>query len=161
MTLMIQIKYLKMKSNKMYLLLFLLIALSIPLPMLAQQDLQISKVFDQYGKKKGVVMVELSGEVLKQYDFSLFKSIVIKNDPSAAVFIRQCLAKDQEGAKKIKQVVASGVLTSEYLELPRKGSENRMILYNESSSSGGQITLIYLESKDDSGEILNLLLKKK
>ncbi len=150
-----------MKLIKRYYLLLLLVALAFPLPLYAQKDLQISKVFDLYGKRKGVVMVELSGEVLKQYDFSLFKSIVIKNDPTAAPFIRQCLAKDKEGAKKIKQVVTNGVLTSEYLQLPRRGTETRMILYNESTSSGDQITLIYLESKDDSGEILNLLLKKK
>jgi hypothetical protein len=86
---------------------------------------------------------------------------VIKNDPTAAPFIRQCLAKDKEGAKKIKQVVTNGVLTSEYLQLPRRGTENRIILYNESASTDNQITLIYIESKDDSGEVLNLLLKKK
>ena len=150
-----------MKLIKRYYLLLLLVSLAFPLQLYAQKDLEISKVFDFYGKKKGVVMVELSGEVLKQYDFSLFKSIVIKNDPTAAPFIRQCLAKDKEGAKKIKQVVSNGVLTSEYLQLPRKGTETRMILYNESTAPDGQITLIYLESKDDSEEVLNLLLKKK
>lgn len=146
---------------KRYYVLLLVIMSFFPLHLFAQKDLQISKVFDLYGKKKGVVMVELSGEALENYDLSFFKSIVIKDDPSAASFIKQCLDQDQKGAKKIKQVVANGVLTSEFLVLPPKGNENRIILYNESPLAGNQITLIYLESKTDPGEVLNLLLKKK
>jgi len=98
---------------------------------------------------------------LDGYDFSLFKSITIKNNPSAADFIRKCLEKDQEGAKKVKQVVASGVLTSVYLQLPRKGQLYRLILFNQSFQQENKITLIYIESKNDSENILKLILKKK
>jgi len=99
--------------------------------------------------------------MLNGYDFSLFKSITIKNNPSAADFIRKCLEKDQEGAKKVKQVVASGVLTSVYLQLPRKGQLYRLILFNQSFQQENKITLIYIESKNDSENILKLILKKK
>jgi len=98
---------------------------------------------------------------LDGYDFSLFKSITIKNNPSAADFIRKCLEKDQEGAKKVKQVVASGVITSVYLQLPRKGQLYRLILFNQSFQQENKITLIYIESKNDSENILKLILKKK
>jgi len=149
------------RFTKLYLLVLFAVALAIPHQLHAQKDLQISKVFDMYGKKKGVVMVEISGEMLESYDFTLFKSIIIKNDPAAAEFARKCIAKDQEGAKKIKQVLNSGELTSIVLQLARKGKDNRLILYNESPGGETQITLVYIESKIDVESIMNMILKKK
>ena len=150
-----------MKSIKKHFVPILILLLAISPSLLAQKDLQISKVFDQYGEKKGVVMVDLTNEMLDGYDFSSFKSITIKNNPSAADFIRKCLEKDQEGAKKVKQVIANGVLTSVYLQLPRKGQLYRLILFNETFNPENKITLIYIESKNDSENILKLILKKK
>jgi hypothetical protein len=149
-----------MKRYKIYFLLLFAIGLTASPNLLAQKDLQISKVFEQYGKKKGSVMVELSNEALGDYDLTLFKSITIRNDPSAAKLIRICLSKDEEGAKKIKQVIANGVPTSIYLQLPRKGKDNRLILFNESRSEN-RLTLIYIETVNDSENVLKLLLKKK
>jgi len=105
--------------------------------------------------------VDLSGEILEQYRLTRFRSITIKDDPEAADFARKCLERDQVGAKKIKEVVANGIPTSIYLQLPRLGQDNRLILYNESRSGGLRITLIYIESNDDTEAILKLLLKKK
>jgi len=151
-----------MRSIKKYVILTLLVGLGSLLPTLrAQNDLQISKAFDQYGERKGVVMVELTDEMLNGYDFSLFKSLTIKDNPSAADFIRKCLAKDESGAKKVKQVVSNGVPTSIYLQLPRKGQLYRLILFNEIISPEHKITLIYIESKNDSEDVLKLILKKK
>jgi len=65
------------RSTKLCFLLFTLMAMALPQHLSAQKDLQIGKVFDLYGKKRGVTMVELSGEMLGDYNLSLFKSIVI------------------------------------------------------------------------------------
>lgn len=150
-----------MRSIKKYLILAFLAGFGFFPTLKAQNNLQISRVFDQYGEKKGVVMVELTDEMLNGYDFSLFKSITIKNNPAAADFIRKCLAKDQIGAKKVKQVVANGTPTSIYLQLPRKGQLSRLILFNETFRPEQKITLIYIESKNDSEDVLKLILKKK
>ena len=150
-----------MKSIKTYFVPILILFLAVSPSLYAQKDLQINKVFEQYGEKKGVTMVDMTNEMLDGYDFSLFKSITIKNNPPAADFIRKCLEKDQGGAKKVKQVVASGVLTSVYLQLPRKGQLYRLILFNQSFKPENKITLIYIESKNDSENILKLILKKK
>lgn len=150
-----------MKSIKKYVVLLLLASLGLLSQVKAQSDLQISKVFEQYGEKKGSTMVELSNEMLGDYNFSLFKSITIKNNPAAAEFIRKCLEKDEAGAKKVKQVIANGIPTSIFLHLPRKGQYNRLILFNESAQPESKITLIYIESKNDTEEILKLILKKK
>ena len=147
--------------KKIYLLPLIIIAFVIPGQLNAQQNLQISKVFEQYGKKKGVVMVQLTKEMLQGYDFSFFKSIVIKNDTTAIKFTRECISKDQEGAKKIKQVVQNGVITSVVLQLSPRGDENRLILYSESLNERREMTLIYIESKMDAERILTMILRKK
>ena len=105
-------------------------------------------------------MVNISGEMLEDYELSLFKSIAIKNDPSAADFVRKCLSQDEKGAKKIKQVVSNGIVTSIFLQLPPKGKLNRLILFNEQIKAQKQLVLIYIESENDSEDILKLLLKK-
>jgi len=150
-----------MRSIKMYLILTLLVGFGLMPTLKAQDDLQISRVFDQYGEMKDVIMVELTDEMLEGYDFSLFKSITIKNNPQAADFIRKCMAKDEVGAKKVKQVIANGIPTSIYLQLPRKEQLYRLILFNETSKPEQKITLIYIESKNDSDDVLKLILKKK
>jgi len=149
------------RLRKIYLLLLMAMAFIVPKQLNAQQDLQIGKVFDQYGKKKGVVMVQLTKEMLQGYNFSLFKSIVIKNDSVAAAFTRECIAKDQEGAKKIKQVVQNGEVSSIILQLAPRGDENRLILYNESLDEKKELTLIYIESEMDVEKIMTMILKKK
>lgn len=127
----------------------------------AQSDLQINKVFEQFGKKKGVVMVELTNEALGNYHFTHFKSITIRDNPVAGNVVRNCLSKDKEGAKKIKQVIANGVITSIYLQLPKKGKDNRLILFNESTVPRQKVTLIYIETESESEEVFKLLLRKK
>ena len=147
------------RSTLFCLLLFALVGIALPQQLSAQKDLQIAKVFDTYGKKKGVVMVELSGGMLSDYNLSLFKSIVINDDPAAGDFIRTCLAADQKGAKKVKQVITSGTLSTIILQLPQQGKRNRLILFN-AASQGKQLTLIYIETEEDVDDALNLLLKK-
>ena len=150
-----------MRPIKMYLVLILLIGFAGIRNMQAQDDLEIKKAFDQFGNKKGVIMVELTDEMLDGYDFSLFKSLLIRDNREAADYIRKYLKKDEVGAKKVKQVVANGIPTSIYLQLPRKKELYRLILFNETSNPEHKITLIYIESKNDSEDVLKLILKKK
>ncbi|MEA4937131.1 hypothetical protein SDC9_80230 [bioreactor metagenome] len=150
-----------MKPIKLFLALVMLTGFASLNGLQAQNDLEIKKAFDLFGEKKGVVMVELTDEMLDGYDFSLFKSLMIKNNREAADYIRKCLKKDEVGAKKVKQVVANGVPTSIYLQLPRKKDLYRLILFNEMSNPEHKITLIYIESKNDSEDVLKLILKKK
>jgi hypothetical protein len=148
------------RLNKLWIAL-LLLSFGLSSNTLAQSDLQISKVFEQFGEQKGVVMVELTDELLEGYDFTLFKSITIKDNASAADFIRKCLQKDEIGAKKVKQVLVNGIATSIYLQLRPKAEIYRLILFNESSKPEPKITLIYIESKNNSEDVLKLILKKK
>ena len=98
-----------------------------------QKDLKIQEVFQRYGKKRNVTMVELSNEMLETYGMTRYKSITIKDDPEALRFTRQCLEADQKGARKIKEVTDDGGVVSAYYQL--KGVEadiNRFVLFKVS-----------------------------
>lgn len=151
-----------MKQAPILYRLFVFIVLAgLPILANAQSDLNIDNVFKQYGKSKNAVMVSLTNEVLDNYKFSLFKSINIKDDPSAADFVRKQLALDEKGAKKIKQVVSNGKVTSIYLDLTPKNGLNRLILFNEQIKPERQLILIYIESEHSTDDVLKILLKKK
>ncbi|MBP6230235.1 MAG: hypothetical protein KA397_01100 [Paludibacteraceae bacterium] len=126
----------------------------------AQSNLEIRHAFDKYGNQKGSVMVELKGEMLQGYDFDLFRSLTIRNNSEAAHYIRKCLALDESGARKVKEIVANGLPTSIYLQLPPLKGLHRLILFNEVKHPSNEITLIYIESKLESEDILKLILKR-
>lgn len=150
-----------MKNINKYLVLVMLLVIGFSANLSAQSDLEINKVFEKYGKQQGTVLVEMSREMLKGYDFTFYKSIMASGNKEAGDFARQCLEIDQKGAKKVKQVVSNGVLSSIYLQLPKKGKYFRLVLFNEATSPERKMTLIYIESEKDSEEILKIILKKK
>ena len=125
-----------------------------------QKDLKIQEVFQRYGKKRNVTMVELSNEMLETYGMTRYKSITIKDDPEALRFTRKCLEADQKGARKIKEVTDDGGVVSAYYQL--KGVEadiNRFVLFKVSKK--GVITLVYIEGDLDSDDLITLLFTKK
>lgn len=125
-----------------------------------QKELRIQEVFQRYGKKRNVTMVELSNEMLETYGMTRYKSITIKEDPEALRFTRQCLEADQQGARKIKEVTDDGGVVSAYYQL--KGAEadiNRFILFKVNKK--GVITLVYIEGDLDSDDLITLLFTKK
>ena len=125
-----------------------------------QEDLKIKDVFRIYGKNKNVVMVELSKEMLDMYDITFYKSIAIKKDPEALAFIRKCLESDQNGAHKIKEITSEGAVISAYYQIAGKNNDtNRFILFKVNKE--GLITLIYLEGKLDSDDLITILFSKK
>jgi hypothetical protein len=157
-----------MKQNALWLLLW---ACLLPVAVTATEtdrelktdtprELKIKDVFRIYGKRKNVVMVELSKEMLETYNITYYKGITIKNDPEALGFVRRCLEKDQDGAKKIKEVMDDGKIISAYYQIPVKDRPiNRFILFKVNKR--GAITLIYIEGELDSDDLITLLFNKK
>ena len=123
-----------------------------------QKGLKIQEVFLQYGKKKNVTMVELSHEMLETYNITHYKSILIKDNPGALRFVRQCLEADQQWAKKIKEVTDNGNLVSAYYQLPGNKDENRFILFKVGKKE--EITLVYIEGEIDSEDLITILFTK-
>ena len=148
-----------MKRNLLFFLIFMFLCPVVSEAAKTQEDMKIKDVFRIYGKRKNVVMVELSKEMIDTYDISFYKSITIKNDPEALDFIRKCLEKDQEGAHKIKEVMSDGGVISAYYQIPGKNSAiNRFILFNVNQKN--VITLVYIEGELDSDDLITILFTK-
>lgn len=152
-----------MKQFRYILLVVLSVLLLHPFEAVAsetQKDLKIQDVFQRYGRKKNVTMVELSNEMLETYGMTRYKSITIKEDPEALRFTRQCLEADQKGARKIKEVTDDGGVVSAYYQLPAKEEDlNRFILFKVNKK--GIITLVYIEGDLDSDDLITLLFTKR
>lgn len=150
-----------MKQQVISLLIVLGIAFCFPLAGQAQKGLKIQSVFDRYGKQKNVTMVELSQEMLDTYGMRLYKSITIKGSEKALADTRHALAADQEGAKKIKEIVEEGLLVSAFYQLvPEKGDDlNRFILFKVGKKE--TVTLVYIEGELDSEDLVTLLFTKR
>ncbi|MDR0538522.1 MAG: hypothetical protein LBH04_10870 [Tannerellaceae bacterium] len=125
-----------------------------------QKELKIHDVFRQYWKKKNVTMVELSREMLDTYSLAHYRSITIKGYPEALTLVRRCLAADQEGAKKIKEVTDGGEVVSAYYQLPGETADvNRFILFKVGAH--GEITLVYIEGAIDGDDLITILFTKQ
>ena len=147
-----------MKNNLKY---FTILFLLLPLLGQAQSTPETFKVFDIYGNMNGATLVEMQKEMLKSYDFSYYKSLVLTKDKGAGYYARRCLEIDQKGAKKVKQITSNGVLSTVYLQLSPQRGLNRLILFNETNQPHYKMTLIYIESKKEMDELLNIILKRK
>lgn len=126
----------------------------------AQQGLQIASVFQRFGNKKGVTMVELSNAMLESYQMTLYKSLVFKDVEEALPTILRCLEADKKKAKKVKEVVEGGQVQSGYYQLPQlKEDVNRFILFK--TGNKGSATLIYIEGELDADDLVTMLFMKK
>ncbi|HEY5570563.1 MAG TPA: DUF6108 family protein [Bacteroidales bacterium] len=139
----------------------LVIMLLIPLCGWAQKDLKIMALFDEYGKKKGSTMVTLSKEMLEAYDMTLYKSITISENEGAIPKAQKYITEDKKKAKNIKEVINKGLVVSGYYQLIAKTDKgmNRFILFKVSRK--GSVSLVYIEGKLDSEDLVTLLFMFK
>lgn len=132
----------------------------------AQNSLKIRDIFDDYSNSKGVTMVQLTNETMDGFDFTLYKSISIKNNPELVELLQKYLLEDQKQADKVKKMESGrGDISKNttFLILPKRNQLFRLILYkNESLNMSDQTTLlIYIETKSKPDDMLNFILKKK
>jgi hypothetical protein len=151
-----------MKSSLKYYLsaLLLFVALSVS----AQEGLYTNDIFQQYGRRRGSTMVQLSADVLKAYEMTLYKSLAFRPDskgPYSWTWVVACIDQDKRHAKKIKETMLDGNLKSGYYQLPqaRKGI-NRFILF-KADDKRKRATLIYIEGTLNSAELVSMLFSKK
>lgn len=125
----------------------------------AQENLRISSIFEKYGKQKGSTMVSLSDKSLEKYKLDKYRSITLPYNSKTAEDIQQCLEVDKKQARKIKEVISSGIISSGYYQLPEESRRiNRYILFK--IANDGTATLIYMEGGPDSEELINKLFIK-
>ena len=149
-----------MKQYKLYLL-ALLLCLTALASAYGQSPTQphVQGVFDRYGRAKDVTMVVMNREMLVEYDIYLYKSLTMRDPGKRLQKIQAAVSADRKSAKSIKEVIDSGILTSGYYELSPANGLNRYILYRYSPKRG--ITLIYIEGKIGSEDLVSLLMQNK
>ena len=123
---------------------------------MAQEGLNVDKVFQRYGKAKGCKMVVMRNTELKGFKLRTYKSLVYKKRHSA---IQPYLAADKKKARKIREVIEEGQLVSGYYMMPPlAGGINRYILFSNVGGSKG--TVIYIEGTLSPDDIMKLCYSK-
>lgn len=127
----------------------------------AQESLRINTIFEKYGKQKGSTMVVLSKQTLENYKLDKYRSLTLRYAEPFSNDVQQSLEADKKLARKIKEVVSSGIISSGYYQLPFDNNRlNRYILFKISNE--GIATLIYMEGGSESEELINnIFIKKK
>ena len=117
----------------------------------AQQGLSVNRVFEQYGHAKGFKMVEMNNAKLRGYQLHVYKSLVFKKGNDQ---IDGCLAQDRKRARKIREVVQDGKVTSGYYMMPPQNGYNRYIRFSKNGRGGGAV--IFIEGHLSPEDILKL-----
>ncbi len=151
-----------MKTKKYFSLrlIFALALFAFAVAMQAQKDLKINSIFEKYGKQKGTTMVVLSAEMLDSFQLHKYQSITLPYNNLSSEAIQQSLKEDKKQARKIKEVISNGFISSGYYQLSDENRQvNRYILFK--IGSDGNATLIYMEGGMESEELVNKLFIKK
>ena len=125
--------------------------------MSAQDDLQVSNVFQLYGHDKGCKMVELHHGTFKGYQLDVYKSLIYKKIGNN---VENYLKQDRKNAKKVREIVEDGQVTSGYyLMKPIKAGTNRYILFKKGENQSG--TVIYIEGSLSPEQLMDLCTIRK
>ena len=149
----------KTKRSPSRLLFLLLLLATSATAAYAQESLRINVIFEKYGRQKGSTMVVFSGEALGNYKLDKYRSITLPYNTGTSEDIQKCLEADRKSARKIKEVITNGVISSGYYQLPDESEHtNRYILFK--IGNDGTATLIYMEGGLDSEELIKRLFIK-
>jgi hypothetical protein len=122
----------------------------------AQSQPAVTMIFDKYGSSKGVTLLEISEELMKDYQIKHFKSIIFENGTNALPEIRKAIEKDKVGAKRIKESIQDGLLMSGYYRLKTEETNmNRYLIFKVGKNN--KTTLIYIEGKLSPEQLVELL----
>lgn len=127
-----------------------------PSGLYAQKQPAVFHIFEQYGNKKGVTLLEISEELMKDYRIHHFKSIIFEDGSFALPDIRKAISQDKKEAKKIKESLHDGLLVSGYYRLKTNDErKNRYVIFKVGNKN--KVTLIYIEGMITPDQLVELL----
>lgn len=130
------------------------IVCTLSLSVSAQSDFAIGGIFEKYRKAKGCKMVEMHNADVKGFRLKLYKSLTYKK---IGAIVDDALGRDRRVAKKIREVIDQGkVSTGYYMMIPYDG-QNRYILFSRIDGASG--VLIYIEGKLSPEDIISLIYR--
>lgn len=144
-------------KNKTIRTILTLCLLAILMPASAQSDLQTGIAFERFGKARNCKMVVLNDATLRGYKLKVYKSLTYKKIGAS---IAPYLNADRKKARKIREIVDDGKVTSGYYMLPPLPSGyNRYILFSNTPNDSGAI--IYIEGTLGPDDIMKLCYNKR
>lgn len=150
------------KSHSIYLaraaMLTIMVILAI-LPAAAQNDLAVGSIFDgRYRNKANATETVITGDALKEYKLSTFRSITITGDDTSWKEIEPLVKRDGAKALSKEEKIVNGHLFGAFYELPRHNGRRRYLFYlNRTLKGGERIMIIYLDGKASPSEVRDLL----
>jgi len=124
---------------------------------MAQNGLNIAKVFEKYGHAKGCKMVEMNDAHLYGHSLRVYKSLTYRHTGGS---IEALMKEDRRKARKIREVVDNGTVTSGYYMMsPLDDGTNRYILF--SKGTGGSGVVIYIEGRLSPDDIIQICYARK
>ncbi len=135
----------------------ILLLVAIATSALAQQGLRVADIFSRYGHERGCKMVEMHDTELHGYELKTYQSLTyrIHGDEIAPL-----LEEDRRKAKKIREVVSDGRVSSGYYIMPPTAEGlNRYVLYTQKQDNSGAI--VYIEGKLEPDDILKLCYQRR
>jgi hypothetical protein len=126
----------------------------------AQNDLHIDTVFQNHGKQKGAILIELAKDVLSgRTQINRYKSMILPSDTGMMNVTVNAIRQDLKNGKVLLENKKDGKIETGYYCLKRPDSpEYEYILFTHKSR---KITLIYLKGKFPPNQLENELNKLK
>jgi hypothetical protein len=126
----------------------------------AQNGLNVDSIFQNHGKQKGAVLIELAKDVLGGHtQISRYKSLILPLDTGIVRVIINAIEQDLKSGKILMETKKDGKVETGYYCLKKQESTDyEYILFTDKSR---KITLIYLRGKFPPDQLENELNKLK
>lgn len=135
------------------------------LPLRAQEGLSVAQLFEKFDRADGVVSVNLSGNLLKAYDLTLYRSLVFDNVTPHEKEVELRIRHDAKSGQVVnrQEIVQNGSLRSAYYELSpvsrNRRKVNRFLLYKRTKEN--KATVVYVEGNIDAEQLMDILYRDK
>ena len=126
----------------------------------AQNDLNIETVFQDHGKQKGAILIELAKDVLSGHtQINRYKSLILPADTGIVNTAVKAIQEDLKNGKTLMENKKEGKIETGYYCLKRQDSlDYEYILFTDKSQ---KMTLIYLKGEFPPSQLENELNKLK
>ena len=110
----------------------------------AQNNLNIETIFQDHGKQKGAILIELAKDVLSGHtQISRYKSLILPSDTGIVNATINAIQKDLKNGKILMENKKDGKIETGYYWVKRQDSTDyEYILFTDKSQ---KMTLIYLK----------------
>lgn len=126
----------------------------------AQEGLKINQLFgSRYRNNRQAVEVMVKGKVLKEYNLSLFRSLILKNIAEEVKDIEVLVEIDTKDAIEKETGRIGGNLYFGFYQLDKKDGENRYIFFRNNhlrKNLEPEVTIVYMEGNTTLKELKKL-----